>query len=175
MATAYLAMILCALRHGPAVLELMSLNLYLCSTSCCSGCKRSSHATTLTCATAWTRMASDMARSSTTGAIIVGITALSRSVSVSGSGRLMHLNVIARLPMAGMLEACGGRTTSRICACRLSELRTLELLDGLCKQLDAYEYQPPTDSDPEGSWLRFSKPDKTTEERTQAHQRTQQV
>ena len=87
----------------------------------------------------------------------------------------MRLDETAKLPMAGTLEACGGCTTSHMCACRLSELRTLELSDGLCKQLDAYEYQPPTDSDPEGSWLRFSKPDKTTEERTQAHQRTQQV
>ena len=88
---------------------------------------------------------------------------------------MMRLEEKARLPMAGTLAACGGCTTSHMCACRLSELRTLELLDGLCKQLDAYEYQPPTDSDPEGSWLRFSKPNKTTEERTQAHQRTQQV
>jgi hypothetical protein len=69
----------------------------------------------------------------------------------------------------------GAHPWSRSCACRLSELRTLELLDGLCKQLDAYEYQQPTESDPDGSWLRFNKPNKTTEERTQAHQLTQQV
>lgn len=68
-----------------------------------------------------------------------------------------------------------GKRYGKVIDYKVSELRMLELLEDLCKELDAYEYQQPTDADPEGTWSRQLKPNKSAGELTQAHQLTKQL
>lgn len=51
----------------------------------------------------------------------------------------------------------------------------LELLGGLCKELDRYEYHEATEAELEGSWSTVSKPNKSVEQAAQAQQQTKQV
>ena len=47
-----------------------------------------------------------------------------------------------------------------------------ELLDGLCNELDAYEFREAAEDGAEGSWSRERRADKSSEEATRAQQLT---
>lgn len=51
----------------------------------------------------------------------------------------------------------------------------LELLDGLCKELEGYEFHEASEAQPEGSWSRHSQPNKSVKQAATAQQLTKQA